>query len=336
MVSTMPIDVYRTVNRIDVEVAKPPMLFNPGGENVDILEWLYSSQDDLDGFGNTFGLITELNALGLPARIDLQPASECSVRGKGSDITEYRICGKGYKPQEVWHEKQYTVSGIPVGLAPVMYSAWTISAGLSAMEFAADWFSGGAVPTATLKNTKKELKQSEAVVIKNRFKAAVTNHDVFVTGNDWEYDMIGIPANQTNFIEMMDFSVVDICRFFGAPADLIDAQVSGQSVTYANISQRNLQFLIMNLQPVLKRRENALTKWTPRGQKVRFNGDALLRMDPETRARVIGEQITNRTVTNDEARALDNKPPLTDEEIARMNLIYGPPKSAATPAGAKA
>lgn len=334
LVSTMPVDAYRNVGGIQVEIPKPPMLVDPGGERVDLLEWLYSSQDDLDGYGNTFGLITAKNALGLPARIDLVPVGEVSVVVKDGMLAEYRICGKKYDPDAVWHEKQYTSSGLHVGLSPIMHAVRPILAGLSAQEFAASWFQSGGIPSAHLKNTEKTLKAAEAELVKSRFKASVANHEPFVSGMDWTYDMVSVPANQAQFIEMMEFSVVDVARFFGCPADLIDAAVSGQSVTYANISQRNLQFLIMNLGPAIKRREAKLSKWLPRPQIVKFNTDALLRMDPQTRAQVIDTRIKNRTLTNAEARALENQQPLTPEQIAEFNVIYGPPNKAPADAAA--
>jgi HK97 family phage portal protein len=330
LVSTLPVDAFRNIGGLQIEISKPPMLVKPGGERVNILEWLYSSQNDLDVYGNSFGLITAKNALGLPARIDLQPASSVTVQIRDGELAGYKIGTKQYTPDQVWHEKQYTLSGCHVGLSPIAYAAWQITAGLSAQEFAADWFANGATPTARLKNTAKTLNASEAELVKTRFKAAVSNHDIFVSGSDWDYEMISVPANEARFIEMMEFSIVDIARYMGCPADLIDAAVSGQSVTYANISERNLQFLIMNLGPVLKRRETAMSDWLPRPQFVKFNQDALLRMDPETRAKVIGQKVKDRTMTNDEARALDNKPPLTDEQIERMNLIYGAPNKTPT------
>jgi phage portal protein BeeE len=118
LISTMPLDVYRRVGNIQVEMPKPPILVNPGGERVDICEWMYSSQVDLDRAGNTIGLITEVNGLGLPARIDLQPLGECSVQVIKGKL-RYRIGGREYEPQQVWHEKQYTIPGLEVGLSPV-------------------------------------------------------------------------------------------------------------------------------------------------------------------------------------------------------------------------
>lgn len=332
LISTMPVDAYRRINDIQVEVPKPPMLVTPGGDRVDIMEWTYSSQGDLDSYGNDFGLITATDARGLPARIDLQPASEVTVKVRDGELSKYRICGKEYDPSEVWHEKQFTVSGLHVGLSPIAYAALSLSAYQSAQEFAADWFSNGAVPTASLKNTAKTLNAADASLVKSRFKAAVANHDLFVHGSDWDYNMISVPANQAQFIEMMEFGVLDISRFFGCPADLIEAAVSGQSVTYANLTQRNLQFLIMNLQPALTRRERALSTWLPRGQYVKFNTDAILRMDPETRTKLLGQQVKDRILAPSEAREKQNLAPFTNDQYAEFDRLFGPPKT--TPTGA--
>ena len=59
LMSTFPIDVYRYVNGIQVEVPKPPVLVAPGGSEVGIKEWMYSTEFDLDRGGNCFGIITE-------------------------------------------------------------------------------------------------------------------------------------------------------------------------------------------------------------------------------------------------------------------------------------
>src|SRR3954469_555789 len=167
LISTLPVDVYRRVNGIQVEMPRPPVLVNPGGQRVDLCEWLYSSQVDLDRAGNAIGLITEVNAAGLPARIDLQPLSECSVQSVKGKLT-YRIGGVSYDPSKVWHERQFTVSGLEVGLSPVAYAAWSIGEYLSIQDFALSWFGGGAVPKARLKNTAKTIKNEEAEAVKAR------------------------------------------------------------------------------------------------------------------------------------------------------------------------
>ncbi|MGW3724152.1 phage portal protein [Streptomyces sp. NPDC000851] len=330
LMSTFPIDVYRYVNGIQVEVPKPPVLVTPGGTEVGIKEWVYSTEFDLDRAGNCFGIITERTGVvgpdgrGLPGRIDLVELGAVTVRGNGPTINKFVVNGKEYEPWEIWHEKQYTVAGLPLGLSPVAYAAWTIEETLSAQQFARDWFAGGAVPLAELKNTAKTVDKEQARIAREQFQAAVDSSGLFVHGMDWEYNPIQAVASQSSFLEARQYGAGDIARFFGCPGDLIDAAVSGSSITYANMTQRNLQFLIMNLGPAVGRREDAFSRKLVAGPRfVKLNTDALLRMDPEARARTIGARITNRTLAPSEARALDNLPPFTEDQLAEFDRLFG-------------
>lgn len=339
LISTLPVDVYRRVDGRQVELPKPPIMVDPGGEHVDWCEWIYSSGVDLDRSGNTFGLITEVNALGLPARIDLQPIADCSVLVRDGEIY-YRIGGKLYDRSKVWHERQFTVSGLPVGLSPVAYAAWTIGEYLSIQEFALQWFGDGAVPAAHLKNTARTVPPPVIDEAKKRFKAAVAGRDLFVSGNDWTYTPIQAVNMGTEWLEAQKVNVVDIARFFGCPATEIDAAVSGSAVTYANLTQDDLRFLIKHLGPALIRRENKISRWwLPQPRYIKFNTDAFLRMDPQTRAAVNATRIASRELTPDEARELENRLPLTEAQYAQFDRLFGsknatPGASASAPAAA--
>ncbi|MFD9569984.1 phage portal protein [Streptomyces sp. NPDC059982] len=332
LVSTMPVDVYRRVGEMKVEVPKPPVLINPGGDRVGMMEWLYSTQFDLDRAGNAFGLITARDGLGLPARIELVPVAEVTVRQRDGVIS-YRIGQQEYAADEVWHERQYTMAGLAVGLSPIAYAAWSIGEYLSVQQFALDWFGNGAVPSAHLKNTAKTISPDQAEETKRRFKAATSSQDLFVTGNDWEYKMIQADAAGADWIEAKRYGIGDIARFFDCPGDLIDAAAGG--MTYANITQRNLQFLVMNLGPAIVRREDALSSLTSRPRFVKLNTDALLRMDPQTRAAMLRTQIESRQIAPSEARELEDRPPFTDSQLSEFDRLFGT-KTPAPTAGASA
>jgi HK97 family phage portal protein len=327
LISTMPVDAYRKVLGRQVEVPKPPVLVNPGGERVDILEWLYDTQVDLDRVGNAVGVITERSGLGLPARIDLVPSCDVAVRVEQGRLVEYRIAGEKYTPENIWHERQFTLSGMHVGLSPVAYAAWSIGTYLSAQDFALDWFAGGGVPNAHLKNTQRTLTEKQASDVKQRFRTAVGSGELFVTGSDWEYNIIQSTAAQSQWLETQGATVADIARFFGCPSDMIDAAVSGQSVTYANIMQRNLQLLIMNIGPAVTRRENALSRLLSAPRYVKLNANALLRMDPQSRALMLAGQIQSRQLAPSEARELENRPPFSDAQLGEFDRLFGPPKT---------
>ncbi len=333
LISTMPVDIYRRVNGVQVEVAKPPVFRDPSGDGTGWMQWMYGTQFDLDSVGNTVGIIRARDSFGLPAVIEPANIDDVTVRKYKGELT-YSIAGTTYQPRDVWHERQYTLSGVPVGLSPLAYAALSVNGHLSAQEFAAGWFSNSAVPASWLRNSAKTLGPDEAQKVKDRFKASISAGDVFVTGNDWEYSMLAAKASESSFIEQMTFSINDACRFIGIPGDVIDAPVAGSSVTYANITQRNLQLLILNLGPAIARREDAFSRLLlPQPRYSKLNPDALLRMDLKSRYESYQLAIASKFRPPSEVRDLENLPPLTPEQEAEFARLF-PPKQ--TPQGATA
>jgi phage portal protein BeeE len=338
LISTFPIDQFRDVLGIQTEWPyPPPILTDPGGRRVRIRDWMAMTQLDLDRGGNTVGLIAERSAArspyypeGLPARIELQPAACCSYIERRDKPDQWRIDGKFYDLNEVYHEATNRVAGLKVGLPTVIYAALTIGEGLSMQKHGLDWFSSGGIPKARMRNIAKRLGPTEIATAKQWYADTVQNGDLLVTGNDWEYDFIQSQTAGMEFIDGRKLSEAAVCRYFDTPADLVDVQASsGGSITYANITQRNVQFLIHHLGPTVTGREDALTSLLPRPRYVKLNTDALLRMDPETRQTVIRSRIESRILTNTEARGLENLKPLTEADKREFIEVYGAPKAVA-------
>jgi HK97 family phage portal protein len=330
LVSTFPCDVFRRVQGMrPVEVPRPPVLVDPGGVHWDYQDWMYASQVDLDRAGNVLGLVTQRDGNGKPSRIDLQGLGDWTVReiAKTGEL-KYRVKGVEYTADQVWHERQYVVSGLPVGLSPIAYAAWSVSEYLSAQQFALDWFGGGGVPKAHAKNTARTLPPGEAAALKQRYRETLNHGDLLVTGRDWEYNPLQNEEMGMEWLEGRKYGLADISRFLGCPADMIEAAVSaGGSVRYENITSRHLDFLILHLGPAVSRREKNLTKLLSSPRFVKLNTDALLRMDPEKRAKMLDEAIMHRRMTVTEARELDNRPPLTAEQEAEFVRLFGVPRT---------
>jgi HK97 family phage portal protein len=330
LISTLPLCVYRQVAGLDIEVSKPALLEQPFTD-IDITEWLYSSQVELDRTGNAFGVIRARDGYGFPAQVELVATSDVVVRATGSVVTEYRIGNHRFKPDEVWHERQFTVAGLPIGLSPIAYAAWTIGSYEAAQQFAMDLFVTGAFPSGVLRNTEvKAMPKNVIAEAKAQFKHAVERRDIFVTGADWEWKPAAVEQVANGFLDTMKYGVSDVCRFLGVPGDAIDAEHHGKSITYANVTQRNLQLLVHNLGPAIHRRERRLSRAIPSNRRVRFDTDALLRMDPQTREEVILRRVAAKVLTADEARAMDNLPPLTPAQIEQMQTIALPAPEANT------
>ncbi|WP_182112896.1 phage portal protein [Actinotalea sp. JY-7876] len=328
LISMMPIDVYRRSKAagINVPVSTPPVLVNPtevaDGHPMAIAEWMYSGQMSLDRGGNNIGVIRKVDAFGLPAQIDLVSLDDVTMRVKGGRITEYRINGEKHETRHIWHERQHTVAGVPIGLSPVAYAALHLAGAQAAAEFAVDWFVNGAVPSAILKNEEKVLDPLNAERTKRRFLASTRAGEPFVTGKDWSYNAISAKAAEAAFIEQMQYSDVALARFYGVPGDLVDVAVNSSTINYANITQRNLQLLIMNLGAPVKRREDALERLTPSSQFVKLNRDVILAMDAKSRAELFKAQIDSRTRTPDQVRAIDDLLPLSDADYAQFERLW--------------
>lgn len=330
LISTLPWRVYRNIllpsdstpYRLD---ASPSPLMT----GVQFMHFLAASQMELDRSGNAVGIIKEWDARGkIPTKIQLIPSSAVIVKAnQDGDITEYRIHNVGYDPEVIWHEKQHVLPGMPLGLSPVMYAAYTLEQYESIRDFATEWFISGQGPRASLKNTQKRINNKEAAIVAESWRASQSMDEPFIHGNDWEYSLLAAQGASNDWIHGMEFNLVDVARFFNVPADLLDAAVSGGShVTYSNIIQRNLQFLIMHLGPAIVRREAALSDMLPTPRWFEFDTDYLMRMDPISRAEWVQKQIDSRSLTPNEGRAIFGRDPMTDdqyEEFFKAGLVHG-------------
>lgn len=323
LISTLPINCFRYAA---IDDPKNPDKLNaplsPFMTGPDWMEWVYSSQDALDSTGNAIGKILEKDKLGYPTNIRLYPTEQCGLTVRDYEVVEWNLGGETVKPEWVWHEKQFTAPGLAVGLSPVAHAAMTSGLYASVQDFARQWFTSGQGPRASLRNTEKKLNPKSATIVKEAWRASQAIGEPFVHGSDWEYNLLQAQSASNDWLEAQKLSLNDVSRFFGVPAALIDAALAGgSSLTYANVSQRMLQFLVLNLGPAIARRENAFSnRLLPRPRQVEFDTDRLLRMDPQTRAEWIKSQIESRVLTPNEGRKFYDRKPLTDADYKQWEL----------------
>jgi HK97 family phage portal protein len=337
LISTLPVESYRISKGVRIDIPPPGVTFMNAGAVISWNEFLYATQMDLDRSGNAFGVITQRNALNLPAVIELVNIAEVSVSPKRPGIRDWdsdytwRINGIEYPYADLWHERQYVISGVPMGLNAIAYAAYAVGSFLTAQDFAIKWFGNDALPAAVLRNEEEVVPAKVADAAKARYQASMTPGGVFVTGRDWSLSPMNAATNSNNYLETMDHNVSDIARFFDVPVDMIDGSITGTKITYANVTQRFLQLLVVHLGPSITRRELALTTLASAPRFVTLNRKALLAMDPLTQAQLLGLEITNRYTTPDEARAIMNKAPLTPEQVTQFSDLFGdknPPPTA--------
>lgn len=318
LVSTLPVDEFDRQGPDGAlrHLPTPPLLISPDGE-LDVTAWLYQAVDSLLKRGNVFGLITGYNAQGWPTRVELQHP-DCvgyrapSDRGPAEWTINGRPVGK-WPSGDLWHLSAYTFAGCPVGVSPIAFAAMTIGVGLASQRFAAQWFRDGMVPTALLTN-EAEVPPALADLVKSMWRTALSgNREPVVLGDGWHYEQVSVRPEESQFLDTIQANKADVCMFFGVDPEAIGAVRSGgSSVVYQNVEQSHIHLLVRTVQPWIVRLERALTALRPRPRFVKLNPDAILRVDAKTRVQVNDIQVRGGTLTPDEVRELEDRPPLPD------------------------
>ena len=325
-----PLRAYRTAPdgskaRLD---RQPSLIVNPSA-NVSAFTWKYQAITSVLLRGNAYGLITSLDAGGWPTTIEWLSPDKVQVDETTSRAVYYydgRLLGRS----SLVHTPGYVVAGACVAASPLAAFKTVIETGLRAQDFGRDWFKNGAVPGGILKNTEQVVSAEVADVAKRRFKAATANRELFVTGSDWDYSTLSVPADEARFIETLKLTATQIANVYGVPPERVGGE-TGSSMTYGNREQDSLDLVTFGLRPWFVRFEETLSTLMPRPQYARFNIDAIVRADLLTRMQAHAIALENGLETNDEAREIEDRPPLTSEQKAEWVNTYRRPTATPSP-----
>lgn len=318
-VSALPIDAVRAVDGRRVPVTPTPTLIASPSGMVTQDVWLYQAMSSALTDGNIFGEVTTYSSTGLPTSIEILDPEKVGAREVQSNgIATVMVSGERralYPHGDIWHVPgPFPRPGTPFGDSPVARAKATIGSAVAARDFGGRFFGDGGHPGGLI-TSPVELTTEQAQGIKRAFlNATHGNREPAVLGADLSYTPLLVDPNDSQFIDLMRFCTEEACRFWRVPPSMVYAASSGQSVTYANVSQADLHYLKHSLEGHLIRLERALTALLPRPQFVRFNRDAFLRSDPIVRSEVVDRRLRNGTLTVNEARALEDEQPFGDPE----------------------
>lgn len=307
-----PLDVVRGDGAQRMPVTPTPSLIARPSGMVQTDVWKYQLAWSLVTDGNAFGRITAMDYRAWPTTVEMLDPCVVTERKVIDGFAQVKIDNQVtrlWPNSDVWHVPGRTVAaGSPFALSPVVYAGRAIGTSLSAEDFSFRYFDDGGHPSAIIwapPGTTPEVAQA----VKSAWRRATTgNREVAVMGSDLKHEQIQTDPGETQFIDLLRFEVEQVCRFWGVPPGMVYGAVSGESVTYANITDADVNFLKHSLDVYYVRVENALTDLLPRPQTVKANRNAILRADPKTRYQANAVALANRQVTVNELRALEDLP----------------------------
>jgi HK97 family phage portal protein len=248
-----------------------------------------------------------------PDRVTVEVSGRELVYRHQADGTE-RI----YRQDDILHIRGLSGDGI-LGYSPLSLLKNAFGSALAISEYSASYFKNDASPGGIL-TTPGPLSAQAHSNLKEAWTGGHSgkgkHHKVAILDSGLDWKAIGTSPEDSQMIESMKFSVVEIARAFRVPLNLIQDH---ERSTYSNVVEQNRSFLVHTLQPWLSRIESAMVKsLLTESEKEKYFIEHLtanfLRADTKTRFESYKLGIDAGFLTVDEVRQLENMNSLEGEK----------------------
>lgn len=335
-ISTLPVDTfYREGGARKPFRPKPLWVENPdiGTAREDFLQQAMVSLL-LDGnvfiriFRSRTGEIISLVVLD-PTRVDVR-------RNPATREIEYVIDGDGgatLRADEVLHITELRKPGALRGVSRIDEVKQSLGLAAALEEFSARFFGQGSTTSGIIEwpgNLTREQAQDLASGFEEGHKGLKRSHRPGVLFGGARFVKTGVDPNEAQMLESRQFAVEEIARIFRCPLHLLQVSTPG-AMSYASVEQNAIQFAQYTLRPIISKFETALSSLLPGPAFVKFNLDAILRGDIQTRfAAYSTGQLAGFLSVNDIHRLEDMPPadggdeyrvPLANVNLAAANIV---------------
>lgn len=287
---------------------------------------------DLLWEGNAIALVATRDSNGWPTSILPIPARWVHVRrAQQADVAIlqlpvgaiiYQIANIWYSSDDIIHIKGPCRPGALRGTGVLENHLPTTLQLAMELERQAAQVGKQGVPSGLLKSSNPDMTAEEATDIKTAWLASQRDRTVAVLNETTDFLPLAWNPSETQLLEARKFSLHELALIFGIDPSWLG--VSGASMTYSNVEQEAINLIKFSLGDHVARFEEAFTNAMPRGTQAKANLDFLLRGDTLTRFRAHEIGIRAGFLTRNEARLLEDRPPLTAQEEANIQMFNKP------------
>ena len=216
----------------------------------------------------------------------------------------------------VLHVPGYGFDGY-VGKSPIRLMMETFGLAVAVTRYGGKFFSNGARPSGVLKHPKT-LSEAAQMRLRNTFDVKYGGlenaHRTMLLEEGMDYQRIGVPPEEAQFIESRKFSTTDIARIYRVPPHLIgDLERS----TNNNIEHQGIEFKTLRMLPLCVRFEQEygrklLTSKEKKKYYIEHLMDGLARGDMTSRYTAYSQAVNGGWMSPDEARELENQNPMAN------------------------
>jgi HK97 family phage portal protein len=232
-------------------------------------------------------------------------------------------------PDEILHFKSgVTLDGI-VGIPPLDYLRMTVENAASAEKFINNFYKQGLQVKGIVQyvgDLNEDAKRTFREKFEEMSSGLKNSHRIALMPIGYEFKPISLSMSDAQFLENTELTIRQIATAFGIKMHQLNDL---SRATHHNVAEQQRQFYVDTLLPILTMYEQEMTyklfldSELEAGYYVKFNVDSILRSDIKTRYEAYGIGIEKGFITPNEARALEEKPPLPggDQLVFNGNVI---------------
>jgi HK97 family phage portal protein len=262
-VSSLPLHLYERLPNGGKRRASGTPLYSlvhdAPNDEMGSLQWREASMAHLLLWGNCYSEIVrdlEGNAVEL---WPLDPSQVKPTRTANGDLF-YDVGGKVALPREnVLHVSGLSFDGIS-GISPIAQARQSIGLALAIEQFGAGFFGRGARPGGIL-TFPGQLSSEARANLRRSFEdlhsGSGNSHRVALLEQGLKWESIGVPPDDSQFLQSREFQVIEICRWFNLPPHKLKELAK---MNYNSLEQMNVEFLTDTLRPWLVRWEQQLNR----------------------------------------------------------------------------
>jgi HK97 family phage portal protein len=335
-ISTLPVDTfYREGGARKPFRPKPLWVENPdiGTAREDFLQQAMVSLL-LDG--NVFIRIFRSRTGEILSLVVLDPTRVEVRRNPATREIEYVLdagTGTTLRADEVLHITELRKPAALRGISRIDEVKQSLGLASALEEFSARFFGQGSVTAGIIEwpgNLTREQAKDLASGFEDGHRGLKRSHRPGVLFGGAKFVKTGVDPNEAQMLESRQFAVEEIARIFRCPLHLLQVSTPG-AMSYASVEQNAIQFAQYTLRPIISKFETALSSLLPGPAFVKFNLDAILRGDIQTRfAAYSTGQLAGFLSVNDIHRLEDMPPadggdeyrvPLANVNLAAANIV---------------
>lgn len=270
--------------------------------------WEYTNAC-LDGWGNAYVLIRRGKNATPVELIPVHPKYVTVVFRKLRKwyiVTGSQYFDGTYSDDDVLHFFSFSNDGI-TGVNPIVYNAAAISTGISAQNFANEYFATGGNMKGVIESDRI-IGEKDIAAFAKKF-AETKNFGTPILDGGSKYKQIGVDPSASQVIETRTLAIQDIARVFNVPPHMLSDL---SRATFSNIEHQDIQYAKYSIRPTVKRYEQEMDRKLFFENEIgkletKMNLDGLMRGDMATRSAFYHNAIQDGWLSRNEVRELENK-----------------------------